>query len=830
MSKILAKIFGTRNSRMLASLKPILSEIDSFGDTLKDVDDVTLQSYTERFKESLANGKTLDDILPQAFAVVREASSRVLGLRHFQVQLIGGIALHKGWIAEAKTGEGKTLMATLPSYLNALSGKGVHVIVPNAYLASRDAEWMGKIHQFLGLSVAAIHAETPQEEKQQLYQSDIIYTTNHALGFDYLRDNMRVDDSQKMIRELNYCIVDEVDSILIDEARTPLIITGPSDTSSELYAKIYQIIDKLSVATEEVSGDVEINLKDKQVFLSETGQEKVQTILSELGLIVSESSLFDLENTNISHYISACLQGKHLFHRDVEYVVNNQEIVIIDSSTGRKATGRRWGNGIHQAIEAKEAVTIQKETQTLASITYQNLFRQYDKLSGMTGTADTEAAELKDIYGLEVLVIPPNKPLARIDMPDVIYLVYEEKTKAIIAEVKKRHKTQQPLLIGTASIEYSEQLSQLLTQEGIKHKVLNAKHHEKEAEIIADAGRINAVTIATNMAGRGTDIVLGGCPNKHSDWEAQHAAVIKAGGLHVLGTERHESRRIDNQLRGRAGRQGDVGSSQFFLSFDDTLIKRFASEKIRAMLKSLGEPNEPISAPILTRSIENAQKNVESKYYDARRELLKLDDVANHQRHIVYEQRNELLATEDVSELIEGMLQYSVTHLSTLFLPNGEDSTTWNISGLTQHLATQYGINADLSSYKTRQALEDTLTQLLEAIISEKKQQTTDQHFQLIEKRTLLIILDKCWKEHLAAMDHLKKGINFRSYAQKNPTHEFKKDSFILFEQMLEKIKINTILHLCKVTFEPAKKPAIMSGGYAINLQPKKREYETTAS
>jgi len=828
MSRILAKIFGTRNSRMLASLKPLLNEINAFGETLKGIDDQSLQAHTQRFKNALAEGKTLDDILPEAFAVVREASHRVLGMRHFEVQLLGGIALHKGWIAEARTGEGKTLMATLPSYLNALIGKGVHVIVPNSYLATRDAEWMGKIHTFLGLTVAAVHAETAPEEKIKLYHSDIIYTTNHALGFDYLRDNMRISNADKMIPALNYCIVDEVDSILIDEARTPLIITGAADTSSELYAHIYKIINKLTVATEEKNGEVEINLKDKQVFLTDSGQETLQSTLTDLGLIEKGSSLFDLENTNISHYINACLQGKHLFQRDIEYVVSNNEVVIIDNSTGRKSIGRRWGNGIHQAIEAKEGVEIKRETQTLASITYQNLFRQYDKLSGMTGTADTEASELKDIYELDVLVIPPNKPLARIDLSDVVYLVHEEKTKAIVEEVKKRHQSSQPLLIGTASIEYSEQLSQKLTEAGIKHNVLNAKQHEREAEIIADAGRLNAVTIATNMAGRGTDIVLGGCPDKHSDWKEQHEAVIKAGGLHVLGTERHESRRIDNQLRGRSGRQGDVGSSQFFLSFDDQLIKRFASEKIRAMLKSLGEPSEPISAPILTRSIENAQKNVESKYYDARRELLKLDDVANHQRHIIYQQRDELLMTESVTEIIEGMTAYTVSYLIDKYMPVSDDVTQWDREGLSQALSSSYDINVEING-TSRTDIENTTNLAIESKINEKFSLSTEQYIKEVEKRTLLLVLDKTWKEHLSAMDHLKKGINFRSYAQKNPTHEFKKDSFTLFEQMLDKIKLHTIIQLCKLNIAPTK-PKQMAGSYAINISPGKKTYETTTT
>ncbi|MEC7030606.1 MAG: preprotein translocase subunit SecA [Pseudomonadota bacterium] len=820
VGKILTGIFGSRNSRTLKKLKPITQKIDEFGETLKPLSDDALKAYTETFKDQLSNGKTLDDIMPEAFAVVREASHRVLGMRHFNVQLLGGIALHKGWIAEAKTGEGKTLMATLPSYLNALTGEGVHVIVPNSYLAKRDAEWMGKIHTFLGLSVAAVQADDDYETKQKNYQSDIIYTTNHAIGFDYLRDNMRVDDHAKLIRSLNYCIVDEVDSILIDDARTPLIITGPADTSSELYEKIYQMIKDFPVASEEAPGDVEINLQDRQVFLSDSGQEHIQKLLIEANIIAKNTTLFDLENTNIAHYINACLQARHLFQKDIEYVVDKDEVVIIEESTGRKAIGRRWGNGIHQALEAKESVSIKKETQTLASITYQNLFRQYHKLSGMTGTADTEAAELKDIYGLDVLVIPTNKPMARTDLTDMVFLSHSAKTNAIVKEIKTRHETGQPILIGTASIEYSEQLSDALTKQNITHQVLNAKQHEREAEIIADAGRLNAVTIATNMAGRGTDIMLGGCPDHHSDWKDQHDQVLKAGGLHVLGTERHESRRVDNQLRGRSGRQGDVGSSQFYLSFDDRLIKRFASEKVISMLRNMGDENEAISAPILSRQIENAQKRVESKYYDARKELLKLDDVANHQRQIIYNQRNELLQAEHISEIITGMISFTTAQLINRFIGHDLHSAS-SVKDLEEHLQSQYNIHPDLSDGMTISDLTTSLNDTLQTRIDEHKKLTSEEMYIALEKQALLMVLDRTWKEHLSAMDHLKRGINYRSYAQKNPAHEFKKDSFALFEQMLEKIKLQTIRQLCLVQIKPPP-TTITPGGYDITMSPKK--------
>lgn len=822
---ILTKIFGSRNSRMLRTLKPIVSEINALESHYQAMSDDELKKQTECFKKALTEGESLDDILPKTFAVVREAGKRVLNMRHFDVQLIGGIALHRGWVAEAKTGEGKTLMATLPAYLNALSGKGVHVIVPNSYLATRDAEWVGKIFTFLGLSVAAAINEDHPENRAQAYLADITYTTNNTLGFDYLRDNMRVEQNQKIQRDLNFCIVDEVDSILIDDARTPLIISGASEDSSQLYALIYKLIDTLNEESE-----VTIDVKDQLVQLTDDGYEKLQQALYDSALIADSTSLYDLENTNICHYVNACLKAKHLKKRDHHYVVDKNGITIIEENTGRKAVGRRWGDGIHQGIEAKEGVEIQKESQTLASITYQNLFRLYEKLSGMTGTADTEASELKDIYGLDVLVIPPNKPMVRKDLTDIVYLTLDAKTRAIAAEVEQRHKTGQPILIGTASIEYSEHLSTLLQEKNIPHSVLNAKQHEKEASIIAKAGCLNAVTIATNMAGRGTDIILGGCPSDNSNWAEENKAVLEAGGLHVLGSERHESRRIDNQLRGRSGRQGDKGSSQFYLSLDDRLIKYFASEKMVGFLKGMGNEDEPLSASMLSRSIENAQKNVENKYYDARKELLKLDDVANQQRKIIYIQRNELLATNDVSEIIESMVSFSVDKLIRQYLPGEGENSNWNITGLIKNISEQYGIQLDLNNKNQLSDIENTVRLALSSAIAERSKQTTPEHFQKIEQRCLMINLDRCWKEHLSAMDHLRQGINFRSYAQKNPTHEFKKDSFTLFEQMLEKIKICTVKHLCTLVIEqPKPKPQLSLGGnYTINVNPtQKKDHDT---
>lgn len=817
--RILSKIFGTRNDRMLASLKPTVDQVNQLEEEIKQLDDVALQAETKKLKEAIKNGQTLDDLLPRAFSVVREASRRVLGKRHYDVQIYGGIALHKGWIAEAKTGEGKTLMATLPAYLNALTGLGVHIIVPNDYLASRDSEMMGRIYTYLGLTVAYTTNEMAFEDKQNAYLSDIVYTTNYCIGFDYLRDNMRIDNEQKLIRALHFCIIDEVDSILIDEARTPLVLTGASDTSSELYNKLYAIIQTLKHTPDSDESDVDIDRKDKQVHLTDLGSDKLQAILIKNGIIPAHSNLFDIENTNVCYYANACLQARFLFQKDVEYVVDGSQVVIINESTGRKAIGKRWNNGIHQALEAKEGVEIQRETQTTASITYQNLFRLYDKLSGMTGTADTEATELKDIYDLDVLVIPPNKPCIRISLDDRVYNTREEKTEAIVADVIERHKTGQPLLIGTVSIEYSELLSERLNKANIKHAVLNAKHHEKEASIIENAGRLNAVTIATNMAGRGTDIILGGNPEKIQDWEKEHTAVLEVGGLHVLGTERHACRRIDNQLIGRSGRQGDPGSAQFYLSFDDPLM-RFVPQTLKDLLIKVSNKDGPLSDPSLSRAIENAQRNVESRYYDMRKEVLKLDDVANHQRQIVYAHRNELLDTDDISEIIDSMIQYSAESVCTPFL--SEDIEQWNIKGLQEELLKYYRLSINFSDIKTANEIIEHTAEMLKKLIEAKQDMIPEQQFRLIEKRCLLMVLDKAWKEHLASMDHLRQGINFRGLAQKNPTHEFKQDSFVLFEKMLRDIKINTIRYLSALSIQQEKRPTPSPQGYVINTQKKR--------
>jgi|AntRauTorckE5430_2_1112549.scaffolds.fasta_scaffold00062_6 preprotein translocase subunit SecA len=885
--RILSKIFGTRNDRMLASLQPTLKAVNAFADELIKLTDEQLQQETGKFKQQLSDGSTLEDILPRAFAVAREASTRVLGKRHYDVQILGAIALNNGNVSEAKTGEGKTLMAVLPAYLNALANKYVHIIVPNDYLASRDSETMGAIYTFLGLTVAYTTDRMPFEEKQLAYQSNIVYSTNNCVGFDYLRDNMRIDDHQKLIPSLDFCIIDEVDSILIDDARTPLILTGASETSSELYQQMYAFIKVLSFKANAENNDVDIDKKDRLVHLTDIGSDKLQALLVKSNLILADTDLFDLENTRICHYVNACLQARFLFQKDIEYIVDNGQVVIINTGTGRKSIGKRWGNGIHQALEAKENVEIQRETQTVASITYQNLFRLYDKLSGMTGTADTEATELKDIYGLDVLVIPPNKPCIRVDQEDTVYNTLEEKTKAIIREVVKHHRGEeqktetsidlednleirqgkvekiispvyqkisylygklfrtatlkhgndapdekmdtdiepikqnidaQPILIGTISIEYSEVLSKHLTKEGIEHSVLNAKQHEQEASIIENAGCLNSVTIATNMAGRGTDIILGGNPNKVKDWEEKHKAVVEAGGLHVIGTERHECQRIDNQLIGRSGRQGDPGSSQFYLSFDDQMM-RFVPKAVREFLIKLTKDGEPISDPSLTKSINNAQRTLENRYYDMRKEVIKMDDVANHQRQIIYAQRNELLSTEDISEIVASMVQYTANFTTSLYL-SSEDIHDWNLKGLEQHLVEKYRLSVDLSEIKTYDQICTHIATLLLNLIEAKKHMVSEKQFKLIEKRSLLMVLDKAWKEQLSSMDHLRQGINFRSLAQKNPVHEFKQDSFVLFEKMLQSIKLNTVAFLITLTVTQEKKSdRKISGGYTINTK-----------
>ncbi|MDC3181073.1 preprotein translocase subunit SecA [Gammaproteobacteria bacterium] len=815
ISKIGQAIFGTKNDRELNKLQPIIANINALEDTYSALDDAALREKTQSFKDAYTSGQTLDDLLPDAFAAVREASKRTLGLRHYDVQMISGIALHKGWIAEAKTGEGKTLTATLPSFLNALTGNGVHIIVPNAYLAKRDANWVKPIFDFLGLSVAIAENDSAFLDRQSAYRADITYTTNHTLGFDYLRDNMRTSNEHRCLKDFAYCIIDEADSILIDEARTPLIITGQAADSSALYQHIYQLTAQLQ-HSEDNPQDVIILHKEKQAHLTESGHDKMNELLHKTKLIAEGSDLYEVENIRITHYINACLKARFLFHKDIDYVIDQEQVVIIDESTGRKSIGRRWSDGIHQALEAKEKLPVQKENQTLASITYQNLFRLYPKISGMTGTADTEATELKDIYQLNVLVVPTNRPMVRTDHADQIYLNEEDKLAAIMKEVQTRHEKGQPILIGTTSIESSELLSKHLKNIKIKHNVLNAKHHEREADIIAEAGRLGSVTIATNMAGRGTDIILGGDPKENKHWKEEHKKVIESGGLHVLGSERHESRRIDNQLRGRSGRQGDVGSSQFYLSLDDKLMKRFASEQMKYFMQVFGmKKGENLSAPMLNRSIANAQHNIEAHYYDMRKNLLQLDNVANDQRSIIYQQRNELLVTDSISDVIDDMTAQVAQQMLTQIKQGITSFDEKSCAQIQKSVKSQLKIDITVSSNTTIEDLLEILKKQLMAHIIKQREQFGDAFIQL-EKQCLLSILDRSWKEHLAAMDHLRMGIQLRRYAQKNPTHEFKAEALQLFDQLLAKVKYATIHALANI--EPQKPTMQSSGGYTITV------------
>ncbi|UTC24686.1 preprotein translocase subunit SecA [Candidatus Comchoanobacter bicostacola] len=828
ISKIVQKIIGSKNDRRLKSLQPIVQKINHLEPLYSKLSDKDLIEKTQYFKEKISNGANLDDLLPDAFATCREAAQRVLGMRHYDVQLIGGIALHRGWIAEARTGEGKTLMATLPSYLNALTENGVHIIVPNAYLAKRDANTVGNVLRFLGLSVDVADNDQSFEERQTAYQADVTYTTNHTLGFDYLRDNMRQNNSDRCMRGLAYCIIDEADSILIDEARTPLIITGPIEDSSKLYQQIYQLIQPLTVSDPDAEheGDLTVLHKERQVHFTESGHDHINQILLKNELIPANSDLYDVHNIKMTHYINACLKGKFLYQKDVDYVVEKNQVVIIDESTGRKSIGRRWSDGLHQAIEAKENVAIQKENQTMASITYQNLFRLYTKISGMTGTADTEATELHDIYGLDVLVIPTNKPMIREDLADQVFLTEQDKVEAILDEVQKRHQLGQPLLIGTASIESSEYLSQVLHSKKIKHSVLNAKHHEKEADIIARAGCISAVTIATNMAGRGTDIILGGHPDQIENWTEAHAKVLQTGGLHVIGSERHESRRIDNQLRGRSGRQGDPGSTQFYLSLDDRLMKRFASDQVRNLMRKLGmKKGERLSASMLNRSIENAQRNIEGHYYDMRKNLLQLDNVANDQRSIIYQQRNELLAAEHISDVIDDMVPKVCHNIVKTIQRASSELGEAELRRIEELINIQFKTAVTLDDQTSFETLGSQLEKALHAKIAEQRTALAD-NYPSLEKRCLLAGLDKNWKENLAAMDHLRSGIHLRSYAQKNPTHEFKKDALAIFERMLEELKYTTLTLFSSLQLQTPQKPK-QSGGYAITFNSKQQNHES---
>ncbi len=831
-SSIFKKIFGSRNDRLLKKLNKNVTHINQLENEYEGLSDDEIKAKTTEFKQRLADGQTLDDILIEAFAIVREASKRVFKMRHFDVQMVGGKVLHQGKISEMRTGEGKTLTSTLPAYLNGLSGKGVHVITVNDYLAKRDADWSRPLFEFLGLTVGCNVPGMSHPEKKEAYTADITYGTNNEFGFDYLRDNMAFSPQDRVQRGLNFAVIDEVDSILIDEARTPLIISGQAEDSSELYRKINLIIPELiqqeaedkegDEAGKEGEGDFTIDEKGKQIHLTERGQIHVEEILQRQGILNEEDSLFSAANISLLHHVNAALRAHKLFSKDVDYIVKDDEIVIVDEHTGRTMEGRRWSEGLHQAVEAKENVKIQNENQTLASITFQNYFRLYEKLSGMTGTADTEAFEFNSIYGLETVVIPTNREMIRKDKADLIYLTAAEKYEAIVEDIKECVKRGQPTLVGTVSIENSELISGVLKKAKIPHEVLNAKQHLREADIIAQAGRAGAVTIATNMAGRGTDIVLGGNwqseiakindpkPEKvekiKAQWEEEHKKVLEAGGLHIIGTERHESRRIDNQLRGRSGRQGDPGSSRFYLSLEDALMRIFASEKMGNMMKRLGmEHGEAIEHPWVTRAIENAQRKVEGRNFDMRKQLLEFDDVANDQRKVIYEQRNELLDEGDISDTIDAIREDVTSSLIDDYIPPQSLEEMWDVAGLEERIKGDYLMELPIQTWldEDDKLFEEKLRERILHEVKEayrvKEETVGPDVMRQFEKAVMLQNLDSSWKEHLAAMDHLRQGIHLRGYAQKNPKQEYKRESFQLFSEMLENLKVEVINILSKV-------------------------------
>ena len=859
LNNLLKKIFGSRNDRLIKQYYQAVGVINALEPGLEALTDTELRAKTDEFKSRIADGETLDALLPEAFAVVREASKRVLGMRHFGVQLIGGMVLHSGRIAEMRTGEGKTLMATLPSYLNALAGKGVHLVTVNDYLAKRDAEWMGRIYQFLGISVGVILSQMDHGEKQAAYAADITYGTNNEFGFDYLRDNMVNQPAERVQRHLNYAIIDEVDSILIDEARTPLIISGQAEGSSEVYTRMNALIPKLARQEKEDSpGDFSVDEKTQQVLLSETGFEHVEKLLTQSGLLLPGTNLYDPSNINLVHHLYAALRAHALFHLDQHYVVQNNEVIIVDEFTGRLMSGRRWSEGLHQAVEAKEGVPIQKENQTLASITFQNYFRMYQKLSGMTGTADTEAYEFQQIYGLETVIVPTHRPMVRDDRMDQVFRTTNEKHQAIIADIKDCYQRGQPVLVGTTSIESNELLSGLLNQEKLPHQVLNAKQHAREAEIVAQAGRPKMVTIATNMAGRGTDIVLGGNPEPEIDriqsdsslnellkgekvselrmqWQSLHDEVLKQGGLHIIGTERHESRRVDNQLRGRSGRQGDSGSSRFYLSLEDPLLRIFASDRVANIMQRLNMPEgEAIEHPWVTRAIENAQRKVEARNFDMRKQLLEYDDVANDQRKVIYQQRNELMESEDISETITAMREDVLSSLIGLYVPPQSVEEQWDVSGLEKALTAEYQLHLPLHEWleKEPDLHEENLLERVAGVVRDhyqgKVQQVGASVMHHYERAVMLQSLDTHWREHLAALDHLRQGIHLRGYAQKNPKQEYKREAFDLFTTMLEEIKaeVTRILMTVQIRSEQQVEEVAEATRPPVNVQYHHAAYE----
>ncbi|ABE59532.1 preprotein translocase subunit SecA [Chromohalobacter israelensis] len=825
LNTIVRKLVGSKNEREVKRMRKACEAINALEPTFEALDDASLTAKTAEFRQRLEAGESLDKLLPEAFAVVREASKRVMGMRHFDVQMVGGMTLHEGRIAEMKTGEGKTLVGTLAVYLNALTGKGVHVVTVNDYLASRDAEWMRPLYEFLGLSVGTIFSGQSSTQKREAYACDITYGTNNEFGFDYLRDNMAFSLDDKVQRSLHYAIIDEVDSILIDEARTPLIISGPVEENVDMYRRINQLSVQLEECSDEedpTSGDFILDEKQKQVELTETGHQKLEGLLRDAEMLGQDDSLYSAQNLGLLQHVHSALRARHLYHRDVDYIVANGEVVIVDEHTGRTMHGRRWSEGLHQAVEAKEGVTIQKESQTLASTTFQNYFRLYDKLSGMTGTADTEAFEFRQIYGLDVMVIPTNRPLVRVDHNDLVYMSGEEKFEAIIEDVKTQREAGRPVLVGTASIETSEYLAKLMQQHQIPHNVLNAKQHQSEAEIISQAGRPGAVTIATNMAGRGTDIVLGGnweaeaaALDDPSDeqiealkaaWQERHDAVLAAGGLHVIGSERHESRRIDNQLRGRAGRQGDPGSTRFFLSLEDNLMRLFGSDRVQRLMQALGlEHGEAIEHKMVSNAVERAQKKVEGRNFDIRKQLLEYDDVSNDQRRVVYQQRDEVLAADDLSSNIAEIREQVLSEAISSYVPPQSLAEQWDLPGLQDYLKQEFNLDVPLVQWAEEdehfheELLRERLHDQHRGLFTSKAEAVGPELMRRFEKQVMLQVLDTRWKEHLQHMDHLRRGIHLRGYAQKNPKQEYKREAFELFQALLGNIKHDVIRILSHV-------------------------------
>lgn len=848
LPRLLTQIFGSRNERLLKQYRSVVLKVNALEGQFEALSDAALKAKTDEFRQRIAKGETLDQLLPEAFATVREASKRVLKMRHFDVQLIGGMALNDGKIAEMRTGEGKTLTATLPVYLNALAGKGVHVVTVNDYLARRDAEWMGRLYTFLGLSVGVNLPQMPREEKQKAFAADVTYGTNNEFGFDYLRDNMVHDVADRVARGLNYAIVDEVDSILIDEARTPLIISGQAEDHTELYVRINAVVPELKKQIGEADprtgegviepGDFTVDEKTHQVFLTEDGHENAERILSKAGLLAEGASLYDAANITLMHHVYAALRARHLYHRDQHYVVQDGEVIIVDEFTGRLMQGRRWSDGLHQAVEAKEGVQIQSENQTLASITFQNYFRMYGKLSGMTGTADTEAYEFQEIYGLETVVIPPNKPTIRKDELDLVYKTAREKYNAVIDDIRDCHNRGQPVLVGTTSIENSELVSGLLTKAKLPHQVLNAKQHAKEAEIVAQAGRPGVITIATNMAGRGTDIVLGGNVEKQiqiidadpevpdpekvsrakqlrDEWKTLHEQVKAAGGLRIIATERHESRRIDNQLRGRSGRQGDPGSSRFYLSLDDPLMRIFAGDRVKAIMERLKMPDgEAIEAGIVTRSIESAQRKVEARNFDIRKQLLEYDDVSNDQRKVIYQQRNDILEAQSLVAQIANLRQSTMEDVVRTFVPAESVEEQWDLPSLEKTLREEWQIDlplkeqVDKSSAITDEDIVELVVKAADELFQSKVDRVGLEQFTPFMRMILLQSLDSHWREHLAALDYLRQGIHLRGYAQKNPKQEYKREAFELFSQMLDVVKMDVTRILLNVRIQSQEEAA----------------------